>query len=261
MRLCSSAALPRRVWLRHPAPQRAHGCPTRVPAITCPTVILHNTDDPIVPVIYGRRLAAGIPHSKYIDGPGREPCARDSGRTRRPGRRGRRVSHRSEAQLRARPDARHRLVHRHRRVHRARCFGRRSCVAGDVGAPPWRHHPPARPVPRRIIKSTGDGVLALFDGPSRAVRCAQAIVDRASSQGLSIPRACTRGRGNSSATMSPASRCTSPSESNRRLRRMKSWSRRPPRSAGRLGHSVRDRGEHALKGLTEPWHLYAVATA
>ena len=29
----------------------------------------------------------------------------------------------------------------------------------------------------RAIKSTGDGVLATFDGPGRAIRCAQAIRD------------------------------------------------------------------------------------
>jgi class 3 adenylate cyclase len=28
----------------------------------------------------------------------------------------------------------------------------------------------------RLVKSTGDGVLAVFDGPARAVRCAQAIL-------------------------------------------------------------------------------------
>ena len=36
------------------------------------------------------------------------------------------------------------------------------------------------------VKTTGDGFLATFDGPARAVRCAQAIIDRASRLGLDI---------------------------------------------------------------------------
>jgi len=42
----------------------------------------------------------------------------------------------------------------------------------------------------RRIKSTGDGVLATFDGPGRAVRCAAAICDALRAVGIEI-----RGRG------------------------------------------------------------------
>ncbi len=38
----------------------------------------------------------------------------------------------------------------------------------------------------REIKQTGDGFLATFDGPARAIRCAQAIVRRAESTGLAV---------------------------------------------------------------------------
>ena len=38
----------------------------------------------------------------------------------------------------------------------------------------------------KTIKSTGDGVLAIFDGPTRAVRCACALRDRAREAGLEI---------------------------------------------------------------------------
>ena len=38
----------------------------------------------------------------------------------------------------------------------------------------------------RLVKSTGDGVLATFDGPARAVRCALAIRDSAGSIGLEL---------------------------------------------------------------------------
>jgi class 3 adenylate cyclase len=38
----------------------------------------------------------------------------------------------------------------------------------------------------RLVKSTGDGVLATFDGPARAVRCAAAIRDAVKGLGLEI---------------------------------------------------------------------------
>jgi class 3 adenylate cyclase len=38
----------------------------------------------------------------------------------------------------------------------------------------------------RVVKSTGDGVLATFDGPARAVRCAAGMIDAASQQGITL---------------------------------------------------------------------------
>ena len=38
----------------------------------------------------------------------------------------------------------------------------------------------------RLVKSTGDGVLALFDGPGRAIRCAYAIRDALQPLGIEI---------------------------------------------------------------------------
>jgi class 3 adenylate cyclase/pimeloyl-ACP methyl ester carboxylesterase len=37
-----------------------------------------------------------------------------------------------------------------------------------------------------LIKTTGDGVLAIFDGPTRAIRCALGLRDEAQAEGLSI---------------------------------------------------------------------------
>ena len=38
----------------------------------------------------------------------------------------------------------------------------------------------------KLIKSTGDGLLAMFDGPGRAIQCAQALVEQMSPLGISI---------------------------------------------------------------------------
>jgi class 3 adenylate cyclase len=38
----------------------------------------------------------------------------------------------------------------------------------------------------RAVKSTGDGFLATFDGPTRAIRCARAILDASRSSGILV---------------------------------------------------------------------------
>jgi len=38
----------------------------------------------------------------------------------------------------------------------------------------------------RQVKSTGDGILAVFDGPGRAIRCASAIRDEVRSLGIEV---------------------------------------------------------------------------
>jgi class 3 adenylate cyclase len=38
----------------------------------------------------------------------------------------------------------------------------------------------------RLVKNTGDGILATFDGPARAVRCAQAIATRVKGLGIEV---------------------------------------------------------------------------
>jgi class 3 adenylate cyclase len=53
-----------------------------------------------------------------------------------------------------------------------------------------RHHAPVRQELSRFrgreIDTAGDGFLATFDGPARAVRCAQAIVQAVRSIGLEV---------------------------------------------------------------------------
>jgi class 3 adenylate cyclase len=67
--------------------------------------------------------------------------------------------------------------------------------AAELGGREWgalldRHHAEARAqVARfrgRLVKLTGDGILATFDGPARAVRCAQGIAGAVGDLGLAI---------------------------------------------------------------------------
>jgi class 3 adenylate cyclase len=38
----------------------------------------------------------------------------------------------------------------------------------------------------RVVKSSGDGILATFDGPARALRCAAEMIDAANQQGITL---------------------------------------------------------------------------
>jgi pimeloyl-ACP methyl ester carboxylesterase len=60
-----------------------------------------------------------------------------------------------------------------------------------------------------LVKRTGDGVLATFDGPARAVQCATAIRGAVHQLGLDVRIGLHTERSNAAATISRASPCTS----------------------------------------------------
>ena len=111
-----------------------------------------------------------------------------------------------------------------------------------------------------LIKSTGDGILARFDGPGRAVNCAQRLNQQAAALGLQIRSGAHTGevelRGDDVGGIAVhiAARvmsCAGPGEIlvSRTVKDL---------TAG-AGLEFVDRGERVLKGVPEPWHLFAVA--
>ena len=111
----------------------------------------------------------------------------------------------------------------------------------------------------RYIDSTGDGVLATFDGPARAVRCAQAIGSAVRDLGIQIRAGIHTGEveldgddvrgisvhiGARVAALGGASEVLV-SQTVKDL------------TAG-SGLSFKDRGEYELKGVPDRWHLYRV---
>jgi DNA-binding NarL/FixJ family response regulator len=111
----------------------------------------------------------------------------------------------------------------------------------------------------REVKTTGDGFLALFDGPARAIRCAVAIRQGLLAEGVEVRIGLHAGevelRGDDVggiavhlgarvvATAAPGEVVVSST-----VRDLVAGS----------GIGFVDRGEHDLKGVPDRWHLYAV---
>jgi class 3 adenylate cyclase len=112
----------------------------------------------------------------------------------------------------------------------------------------------------REVNSTGDGFLAMFDGPQRAIRCAMAIRDVVQTLGIQVRAGLHTGecevRGDDiggigvhigarvSALAGPNDVLVSST-----VRDLVIGS----------GLEFEDRGAHALKGVPGQWHLFAVA--
>lgn len=111
----------------------------------------------------------------------------------------------------------------------------------------------------REVKTTGDGFVATFDGPARAIRCAGEIRERLRALGLEVRVGLHTGevelRGNDIAGIAAniAARIESlagPGEilASRTVRDLVAGS----------GLRFEDRGAHALKGVPDDWQIYAV---
>ena len=95
------------------------------------------------------------------------------------------------------------------------------------------------------VATTGDGFLATFDGPARAVRCASEIASAVRSLGIEIRAGCTAARSRSRTDRSQGSRSTSPRASWHLQVRAGCWCR----ARSRISWSVRPSGSPTA-GLT-----------
>jgi class 3 adenylate cyclase len=110
------------------------------------------------------------------------------------------------------------------------------------------------------VHSTGDGILATFDGPARAVRCAQAIIEAARPLGVEIRAGLHTGEveraehGVAGVGVHIGARVGAMAGAG------EVWvsSTVKDLTAG-SGLTYEDAGEHQLKGVPDRWHLYRVA--
>lgn len=149
-----------------------------LPSIQAPTLVLHRPDDPRIDIRHSRYIADHVPDAKLIELPGKNMLPFGPGQDEL-------VDDLEEFLTGARhaPDP--------ERILATVMFSdivdstRRAAELGDRG---WRGvlESMDRSIERelqrhrgRAVKKMGDGTLATFDGPARAIRCAAAIRDAA----------------------------------------------------------------------------------
>jgi class 3 adenylate cyclase len=109
------------------------------------------------------------------------------------------------------------------------------------------------------VKSTGDGSLATFDGPARAIECARAIVIGVRDQGLDVRAGLhtgemeIRGEDVSGLAVNIAARVASLAGAGEIF-----VSRTVTDLVAGSGIGFRDRGDHELKGVSGSWKLFEV---
>jgi class 3 adenylate cyclase len=111
----------------------------------------------------------------------------------------------------------------------------------------------------RLIKTTGDGILATFDGPGRAIRCSIALRDSLRPLGVEIRAGLHTGeveiRGDDIAGIAVhiAARVLDSATGGELL-----VSPAVPMLVAGAGFEFDDRGHHELKGIDGTWQLFAV---
>ena len=230
-----------------------------LPTISVPTLILHSEGDPLVPVALSRYLAEHIPDARFVSAPadyhwtanGREIWFYDELASFLTGERPSvSASERflgtvlftdivdSTAQAARMGDRAWRgLLDRHDAL-----------AAAKVGA-----------FGGRVVKTTGDGLLATMDGPSRALECAIAIRDAVEALGIKVRAGVHTGeferRGTDIGGLgvnigSRVAALAGPDEVwvSRTVKDLTSGS----------GLRFQEQGRHTLKGVPEEWELYSL---
>jgi class 3 adenylate cyclase len=231
-----------------------------LPTVRVPTLVVHHTDDPIIPPAQGRQLADHIPDAKYVELPGRN------------------IYHLVEPWRESFQEIAEFLTGHQADVADDRVLAtvlftdivdstRRAAEMGDRD---WHalldaHDAVVRSQLARFrgreVNTSGDGFLAMFDGPQRAIRCAMAIRDAVRTLGIEVRAGLHTGeceiRGDDiggiavhigarvSALAGPNDVLVSST-----LRDLVIGS----------GLEFEDRGAHELKGVPGEWHLFAVAS-
>jgi len=232
-----------------------------LPTVRVPALVLHRRNDAQVPVELGRELATLIPDAKFIEHPGADHGF-------------------AVGDVDALLGDVEEFITGHRdgssdgleRVLATVLFTdivdstRSAAAKGDHA---WRrlldsHDQLAIQLVERhrgtLIKSTGDGILATFDGPGRAVRCALALGAASKQIGLPLRAGLhtgeieMRGRDVGGIAVHAASRVMTQSQPDEVL-----VSRVVTDLVAGAGLRFSERGSHELKGLPGRWDLFAAS--
>jgi class 3 adenylate cyclase len=233
-----------------------------LPTVRVPTLVVHHSGDQLIPPEWGRYIADHIPGAKYVELPGRN------------------VYHFVEPNWRASFQE----VHAFLTGHRADVADDRVLAtvlftdivdsthrAAEMGDRNWHalldaHDAVVRSQLARFrgreVNTTGDGFLAMFDGPQRAIRCAMAIRDAVQALGIQVRAGLhtgeceLRGEDIGGIAVHIGARVSALAGPNDVL--VSSTLRDLVIGSGL---QFEERGIHALKGVPGEWRLFAVASA
>jgi class 3 adenylate cyclase len=234
-----------------------------LPAIRVPTLVMHRVGDIAINVELGRYLAANISGARYLELPGTDHVPLDE-----PDITDRIVDETEEflTGSRSEPD-----VDRVLATVMFTDIVDSTRRAAELGDRQWRalldrHDDTVRQQLARFrgqeVKNLGDGFLATFDGPARAVRCASAICESVRPLGIAVRSGLHTGeveiKGDDVAGIAVhiAARVAAEAEAGETV--VSSTVR--DLVAG-SGLRFQDRGIRSLKGLPEEVHLYSVLDA
>jgi class 3 adenylate cyclase len=231
-----------------------------LPAIRVPTLVLHHADDPLVPPEWGKDVADHISGAKYVELPGRN------------------LFHFVEPWRESFQEIAEFLTGHQAEVADDRVLATvlftdivdSTRRAAEIGDRDWHalldaHDAVVRAQLARFrgreVNTSGDGFLAMFDGPQRAIRCAMAIRDAVQALGIEVRAGLHTGecevRGDDiggiavhigarvSALAGPNDVLVSST-----LRDLVIGS----------GLEFEDRGAHQLKGVPGEWQIFAAAS-
>lgn len=233
-----------------------------LPSVAVPTLIVHATHDPMIPVSMGHYMAERIPGAQLFEPPFRDHIFFE------------------ESEAEAVLDAIEEFVTGHKPTHAPdpdRILAtvlftdivESTARASALGDRRWRevldrHDDLCREHVARFrgreVKQTGDGFLASFDGPARAVQCGLAVSEAIRPLGVEVRAGVHTGeceqRGDDLGGIAVhigarVASLAGPSEVfvTRTVKDLVAGS----------GLRFDDRGEHALKGVPDAWQLYAAA--
>jgi class 3 adenylate cyclase len=231
-----------------------------LPTIRVPTLVVHNTDDPFIPSESGKYVADHISGAKYAELPARN------------------VLHCVEPWRESFQQIAEFLTGDQADVADDRVLAtvlftdivdstRRAAEMGDRD---WRALLDAHDAVVRVqlnrfrgreVNTSGDGFLAMFDGPQRAIRCAMAIRDGVQALGIQVRAGLHTGecevRGDDIGGIGVhiGARVSALAGANEVL--VSSTLRDLVIGSGL---AFEERGAHELKGVPGEWHLFAVAS-
>jgi class 3 adenylate cyclase len=232
-----------------------------VPAVHVPVLVLHRRHDRLVNVGNGRWLAEHLPDARLVELPGEDhtPWYQDADITI-----GEIEEFLTGVRSSVEPERRLATVLFTDIVDSTR-------TAAELGDERWRevlerHHRTVREAFGRFggreVKSIGDGFMAVFDGPARAIRCAQSIIDASANEGIRVRAGVHTGECEvmgddiGGIAVHIAARVSALAEPAELL-----VSRTVKDLVAGSGIEFTDRGTHTLKGVPDTWQLYAAGRA